>query len=218
MNVNNLITPGKPVIDIGANIGNKTQEFLDLGASVVLAVEMQHDLACQLLARFENKPVIVVCAAVSDLPGNFLQTLVVPDGNTLNTIRPEWTKGRFAGYTWKKGVKVPTIDLAGLVALAGDEPSYIKIDAEGSELEIARGMKARAINPLLISFEFTKEYLDSVIEIAGCFYGLNYEFSYAWGESTDTIIPFCERQEFLKSIFDTCDKDSWGSFFARRKK
>lgn len=218
MNINSLITPGKPVIDIGANIGNKTQEFLDLGASFVVAVEMQRELAFQLLARFDGRPVVVVCAAVTDKPGDFVQTFAVPDGNTLNTIQSAWMKGRFSGFQWKKDVKVPTIDLVGLIALSGGDPSYIKIDAEGSEKVIARCIKEKALTPELISFEYTKEYILDVAEIVG-YFGEDYEFSYALGESTETVIPFYERDTFLKSIFDSSKQDdSWGAFFARRKK
>ena len=60
------VSPGDLVLDIGAGDGAITARLLDAGARVV-AVELHHDRAAALRARFGTDPVRVVCADAADL-------------------------------------------------------------------------------------------------------------------------------------------------------
>lgn len=84
---------GGLIFDVGANVGNKTEVFLRLGARVV-AVEP--DRECRriigekfLQYRFAPKPVAIVGKALSDRVG--VETMWVDGpGSALNTLSKKW--------------------------------------------------------------------------------------------------------------------------------
>jgi FkbM family methyltransferase len=167
------MTPGTVIFDVGANRGQRTEIFLKLGARVV-AVEP--DASNQrLLARkfsgnwFRRRPVSVVGKAVSD--ANEVATLLVYEpGSGLNSLSQKWVRElgrdskRFGSRLEFSGrQQVETTTLESLIAEFG-VPGYIKIDVEGHEPSVLRGLKRPV--PLL-SFEvnlpeFLAEGLESI--------------------------------------------------------
>lgn len=73
------IKPGDLVFDIGANIGNRTRVFADIGARVVAVEPLPH---CYWALRwmFKFRPVIVIGAAASydDAPKRLTQNGFLP--------------------------------------------------------------------------------------------------------------------------------------------
>jgi 16S rRNA A1518/A1519 N6-dimethyltransferase RsmA/KsgA/DIM1 with predicted DNA glycosylase/AP lyase activity len=57
-----FVQPGDLVFDIGANMGNRIEAFVALGASVV-AVEPQSSCVASLRRLYQNQPDVVVVAA-----------------------------------------------------------------------------------------------------------------------------------------------------------
>lgn len=216
MNVNDLIIRGRPVIDIGAHIGNKTNDYLSLGSSYVVAVEAQPCLAEKLINRFEGRPVVVVCAAVADKPGGFVQIQTPEKGSAIATITEHWKSGRFAGYAWNNYVKVPTVTMEGLFVLAGGDPSYIKVDVEGAERLVAAGMES--CTPDAISFEYTHEFMGHIEDIVRFMYSHLYQFTYTLGESNQTVLEPSKWSVFWDHIREHSKPGDWGSFFAIRTK
>lgn len=147
--------------DIGANIGQKTDIFLALGARVV-AVEPQKDCSNYLLKKYKNNPrVTIVPKAIAEKIGE--KELFVCDANALSTTSKEWiaaqTKsGRFAEFSWNKKILVPTTTLTALIRQYG-EPDFCKIDVEGGELNVIRGLDQRIP---VIALEITEEGLDLI--------------------------------------------------------
>jgi FkbM family methyltransferase len=135
-----LLRPGDLVFDVGANIGEYTGAFIDLGATVV-AVEPQPQLAEHLRRRFHtDRRVTVVHTALSDHQGT--ATLYCPTADALATLeegRATGESGPGAKFRWSKTLTVP---LSTIDALVGDfgTPALIKIDVEGHELNVLQGM------------------------------------------------------------------------------
>jgi FkbM family methyltransferase len=143
---------GDLIFDIGANVGEKTDVFLKLGARV-LAVEP--DEACQgvlkekfLRYRVTPKPVVIVGKAVSDTITTKTMWFDGP-ASALNTLSYKWVKTlkddkqRFEytrcklDFVQQKEIETTTLDQ---LILAHGLPFFVKIDVEGHELSALQGL------------------------------------------------------------------------------
>jgi FkbM family methyltransferase len=141
------------IFDVGANHGAKTDVFLRLGARVV-AIEPDEGSQALLAEKFLKfrlvpRPVVVVGKAVSDAAG-FEPMWIDGPGSALNTLSPKWVEllkghgNRFQHqldkleFSARKTVETTTVEQ--LVAAHGT-PFYIKIDVEGHELRVLRGLQ-----------------------------------------------------------------------------
>jgi FkbM family methyltransferase len=166
------------VFDVGANRGQRTGIFVELGARVV-AVEPDQANQRLLARRFpvrNSRPgrVAIVAKAASDAPGE-KKFWIHEDGSGLNSLSAKWVgllagdKDRFGktiSFPTDKMVETVTLDY--LVREFG-EPAYIKIDVEGHEARVLRGLSSAAA---LLSFEvnlpeFIEEGLECVDILAG---------------------------------------------------
>lgn len=143
------VNPGRMLIfDVGANRGQRTAVFLKLGAEVV-ALEPdrfnQHLLARKFQGRLRKHPVTIVGKAVSDT-GRVETLWVTSPGSGLNTLSEKWVRtldvnvakfGSRIDYPDRQSVETTT--LAALMEEFG-APRYIKIDVEGHESRVLRGL------------------------------------------------------------------------------
>ncbi|MCC7418268.1 MAG: FkbM family methyltransferase [Acidobacteria bacterium] len=165
-----LLPDDRLIFDIGANIGSKAILFTKLAAQVVC---VEPDAACVdvLRRRFQRNPDvrIVHAAVVGDSAGT--GTLFKLAGaSSYNTLSPKWlalltdqAKPRFASPPEQEaGEIVPTTTLDRLIARFGT-PSYIKIDVEGSELSVIKGLSTTVP---LVSFEaILPEFREETLQI-----------------------------------------------------
>ncbi|MGY1604090.1 FkbM family methyltransferase [Geodermatophilus sp. SYSU D00815] len=137
-----LLDPGDLVIDVGANIGEFTGAFRDVGARV-LAVEPQPRLARHLRRRFrDDGDVTVVETALSDHTGE--ATLYCTTADALATLEEDRAAGETgpgAELEWGDTITVPLRTLDELIAEHG-RPALVKIDVEGHEPGVVRGLTA----------------------------------------------------------------------------
>jgi FkbM family methyltransferase len=137
-----LVPNGSLCFDVGANNGWKAEVLLDLGATVV-AVEPQPDAVAELRAQLGARArLTVLVVALADRPG--VGTLHLAQSATAASLVPGWG-GPDIGM-----IDVPILTLDLLIERYG-APHYCKIDVEGSDLAVLRGLS----QPLpLLSFEF----------------------------------------------------------------
>ncbi len=132
------------VLDVGANVGDMTQMFLDAGAVNVGCIEPIPDIFAKLQARFVDEPrVWVANLAVTDAADVALHGGVLRDQSVFNcyTLR---TAGDAAlesspDYRHKPpfDIQLSTIDwLAPRL-----QPDFIKIDVDGYEAKAMRGAR-----------------------------------------------------------------------------
>lgn len=210
-----LVPAGGLCFDVGANVGERTAIFVELGARVV-AVEPQPDCRRILRARFDER-VQIVDAALGRAPGK--AELLVASYHTLSSLAPDWVaevreSGRFAEFTWDRSQRVPVTTLDALVDAHG-VPDFCKIDVEGYELEVVEGLSA----PLpVLSFEFTVERREARCSAARHLDALGMRsFNYSPGESLR--FEFAEWTdlggilEFLKAPTHTAQ--TFGDVYAR---
>jgi FkbM family methyltransferase len=179
-----FLTAGDLCFDVGANLGNRSKVFLALGARVV-AVEPQAECATVLRAAFGARPdFMLIEQALGAAPGS--ATIRIPEASTIASMSPEWIEavrasGRFAEYHWDRAKTVPVTTLDALIAAHG-VPAFVKIDVEGFEGEVVRGLS----HPVgALSMEFTPERLGdtfAALEHLGALGRI--QLNYAMGEDT----------------------------------
>ena len=170
-----FIKPGNLCYDVGANVGDKTASLLQVEARVI-AIEPQPSCTKKIQKRFQDR-VTIIETGLSDRDGEI--ELQLTHTSTIASMNSEWIKSvkqqRFRKFNWDRKIKVPITTLDKLILLYG-QPKFIKIDVEGFELNVLKGLHHR-IN--YICFEFVPE----IIKIAiGCvdhlmFLNPNYEFN-----------------------------------------
>lgn len=149
--------------DVGANIGNRTKIFLKLGAKVV-AVEPQPECAQTIQLAYGNQRKLrVVQKALGEAEGE--AQMMISHQNELSSFSSEWvqavrTSGRFSHIEWIKTQNVQITTLDELIKQYG-VPRFIKIDVEGFEYPVIKGL-SKPVN--CISLEFTPEIIESSIK------------------------------------------------------
>jgi len=147
------LRPGDLIFDIGANEGFKADLFMRLGARVVAVDpdETNQSILRQRFARLRlvRKPIVIVGKAVSDNssletmwidgPGSAVNTLSQKWATTLNANKARHTHGH-SGLNFARQKTVETTTLEQLMSAFG-VPIFIKIDVEGYELNVIRGLQ-----------------------------------------------------------------------------
>ena len=150
--------------DIGANVGNRVAAFRRCGFRVV-AVEPQPACHASLRTAFGDDPAVtLINKAVGSRAGT--ATMMLSDDHIYSTLSQEFVdsatrSGRFGKAKWNKSIEVEVVTLDQLIADFG-QPAFIKVDVEGFEHEVVRGL-SRPVDAL--SLEWLPTTTDVVL---GC--------------------------------------------------
>lgn len=165
-----FVGSGDLCFDVGANVGNRTTVFTRLGASVV-AIEPQSECVHLLKMLYRSNPnVHVLQKAVGDAEGT--AELSTSSFSTVSSLSPEWRQ-KFKEWesptaTWD-GTESVAVTTLGLVIEDYGVPRFIKIDVEGYEAQVLKGLP-RPVDAL--SFEFHSFLVDAARECLGLLAGL----------------------------------------------
>ncbi|MEG4344962.1 FkbM family methyltransferase [Microcoleus sp. A2-C5] len=182
-----FVQPGDLCFDIGAHVGNHLLALSRLDARVV-GIEPQPHCMHLLKSWYGHHPhITLVEQAVGAVRGT--ETLLVSQRTpTVTTLSRDWMQAvqqidSFAHVRWDTTLSVSVTTLDSLIAQYG-KPAFCKIDVEGNELEVLRGL-SQPIRAL--SFEYTPSAINLAL---GCIERLNhlgpYEFNWKpakFGES-----------------------------------
>jgi len=210
------VQPGGLSFDIGANVGNRVELFVEIGSRVV-AVAPQPECARTLGLRFGSDPRFTLLqVAVGDEPGSArlrLSTSPVLASMSPRFIEATTGSGRFAHDHWLDDtvdVRVTTLDH--LIAVFG-VPDFIKIDIEGAEPQALAGL---TVEVPALSFEFACELTDHA---ASCVQHLansgSYDFALSEGESHD-LGPWVTADEIVTRL-GQLPILAWGDVYARSR-
>ena len=211
-----FINNGDLCFDIGANIGDKAELFIQLGAMVV-AVEPQESCWRVLKKRFKSERVSVEPVALDSSKG--IKTIFIDRSHTLATISQDWIdivkqSGRFSGHNWTDKSVVQTTTLDDLINKYG-KPVFCKIDVEGAEFEVLQGL-SQTIN--VISIEFVSERLDASMNCIDYLSELGKaEFNYCLGGSMVFASPDWVDSGQIKTSLNAmdCDIQNYGDLYIR---
>lgn len=130
------------VFDVGANRGQSSEKYIKLGARVV-AFEPQEDLHLQIRQLCRNSPRLVIASCGLGSTEEIKRFFLTSYDQTAS-LRDDWEGERIG----EKSIQVSTLDHQ--IAIHGI-PTYCKIDVEGWELEVLKGL-SKPIS--IISFEY----------------------------------------------------------------
>ena len=195
------------IFDVGANIGDKSAVFSKLALKVI-AFEPTESLFKLLRKRFRHKNVEVLNYALGSTAGR-LDFFEIPDNAAynslsrkhLNTIIPTRNIASNTGIETKK-IQVEQIER--FIGRFG-VPDYIKIDVEGYEFEVLKGLTTPAP---FISFEANlPDFLEESIGILHYLDGLasgRYNYNIVYGDSF-LLGHFVTKSEAIQ-VLSTTDK------------
>lgn len=191
-------------------MGNKTAEYLKQGARVV-AFEPEPLSFAKLQARFAAEPnVTVLPVAVAAEPG-VRKLESCSKARTISTLDPAWKTGRFEKYLWDESVDVQMTTLDAAIEKYG-VPQFIKIDVEGYEEEVLKGLSRKVA---YLSFEFAGEFPERLM---GCVKRLldlgYYDFTVSFATEPQFAMEWGAWDRVVKAITEQ-GKTAWGDVYAR---
>lgn len=205
------------IFDIGANTGNYIDYCLSrYPRSIIIGVEANDNLAKYLEQKFyNNKNIIIINHVVSSI-NNIDINFYISNINTISTASKEWIeKSRFSmQHKWDSIVQKKTITLDKMIDSYG-KPDLIKIDVEGHELEVIKGLSSKQSE---ICFEWTEEGYANLHPIAEHLQNLGYhDFGFIY-EDNYNIKPYvyCPWEELdLHKDINIERKEKWGMIWVR---
>ncbi|MGE5105989.1 MAG: FkbM family methyltransferase [Sphingobacteriales bacterium] len=209
VNENNLC------FDIGANMGSRVATFLLLKAKVI-AVEPQQACYKELQKVFKNEEVTIVTKGAGSKAE--IKNFYIADDTLISSFSTEWIdgmkQGHFAHNRWDKveQIEITTLDI--LITQYGI-PDFIKIDTEGFELEVLKGLSTPV---KALSFEYTlphqKDKAIECIVLLNQLYNGNALYNICRDESYEMNfkqwLNYTELKTFLES--NSFCKDNFGIY------
>ncbi|RYY60600.1 MAG: FkbM family methyltransferase [Chitinophagaceae bacterium] len=197
-----FLKEGQLVFDVGANMGNRVEIFLELGCKVV-AVEPQPKCQSHLLKTFGNR-INIVAEGLGEKVEK--KTMYISNVSTISSLSEEWIdsvkKTRFAGQEWNQTETISINTMDNLISTYG-LPFFCKIDVEGYELEVLKGLS----QPVpFMSLEYTvPEQTNKLEDCIKLLHRLDpdYVYNYSNGEDMSFAMPqFVSYDVFINYIYD----------------
>jgi FkbM family methyltransferase len=206
----------KLAFDIGANIGQKTNILLNSGYKVV-AFEPNPDLNNKLNRIYkDNDNIIIDSSGLSD--NNGINDFFICNSETLSTLSLDFIKNsRFSNkHNWNVKIPINTITLDSAIEKYGI-PDFIKIDVEGYELNVIKGL-TKLLSNTMICFEWEEENKENIEAIVKYLQDIGYN-NFSIKEKDD--IYFENELTWLSwndinFDFDVNRKEKWGMIYVRK--
>jgi FkbM family methyltransferase len=204
------------IFDIGANRGAFTDRCLqEYRHAKIVLVEPNDNLQHILNQKFLNNKNITILSHVVSTTSDELIDFYISDCDVISTSSTDWiNNSRFTGnYSWYP-VKKQTINIDKMVKIYGT-PDLLKIDVEGYELEVIKGLSEKQKE---ICFEWAEEQYTNINKICEHLKQIGYQ-----------EFGFIYQDEYLKrpaefTTWEKCKihddimperKEKWGMIWVR---
>jgi FkbM family methyltransferase len=196
-----FLQPGDIYFDVGANMGNRIEPLVEQGIKII-AVEPQENLA-QFLKKKYGERITVIQKGLGALDQE--AQMFISSSHVFSSFSSDWIdsvkkSGRFKEHTWEATATVKITTLDALIKQFG-KPKFIKIDVEGYEFEVLKGLSIPIEN---ISFEYTTpEQTQKAIDCLTKLHSLspNVRCNYSIGEELEWALPhWLSYEEMVRHI------------------
>lgn len=169
------------VFDIGANIGAFSEKILSFNENCkIILIEPNDDLKKTLEDKFIGKNVEILNFIVSEKSNEIIK-FHISNADKISTASVDWIlNSRFSNnYEWNKVVKKLSINLEDLIKKYGN-PDLIKIDVEGYEYEVIKGLVSKQKE---ICFEWAEEKYEDINKTCEYLEKIGYDqFGFIYGD------------------------------------
>jgi FkbM family methyltransferase len=206
---NQFIKSGDLVFDVGANKGNRTVIFLELGAKVV-AVEPQKECYEHLTKRFGDK-IDLIKLGLGEKEST--ATMYVSGSTLISSFSKDHVdmmqEDRFKGAAWGKTIEIKMTTMDVLIDKYGT-PAFCKIDVEGYEYDVLKGLSKplKALSLEYIVPENTQVLVDCLKHLSNLgaiecnfSYGESMKFDLDKWKSGQEMIDFVQTEEFTNTSY-----------------
>jgi len=195
----------RTLLDIGCNVGGYSLYFPDKFDRFVL-VDANNEAIEEAKKKQYGGEAVFLNFAVG---AGASKTLFLNSGSVLSSTSQKWKESsRFKDTTWTGTTVVPAISLQSLVD--DYEPSFIKIDIEGSDLE---AIKTLAKKTCSLCFEYVLEFTKDTILAIEYLSSLGYtQFSIEKGDYPLLESNWKSLEDAIYTLkdFNSKNKDNWG--------
>jgi FkbM family methyltransferase len=210
-----FVQKGDLVFDVGAHIGRHAEIFTDLGGRVI-SIE-PNPRCCEQLARLAKvRDIHVENCAAGDTPGK-LKLRICKD-SVISTVVDAWYEGArrspiHRDAEWLETLEVGVVTLDQMAERYGT-PTFVKIDAEGYDDHVLKGMSFR---PRGLCFEYNRllpEVAERCFETRALSSG--YEFNFSPGLDLRNVCEeWMSAQQICKHLSDFAGNEEYGDVLAR---
>ena len=210
-----FIKSGDLVFDVGANKGNRTVIFLELGAKVV-AVEPQKECYEHLVKRFGDT-IDLIKLGLGEKEST--ATMYVSGSTLISSFSKDHVdvmkEDRFKGADWGDTIEIEMTTMDVLIGKYGT-PAFCKIDVEGYEYDVLKGLSKplKALSLEYIVPENTQVLVDCLAHLSSLG---NIECNFSYGESMKYNLPkWKSGKEMIDYIqTDEFTNTSYGDVYIR---
>lgn len=210
-----FIRQGDLVFDVGAHVGRYSEIFTDLGGKVV-SVEPNPRCCEQLRRLAQVRDIYVEPCAAGDVPGKL--KLRICEDSVLSTVAEDYYQQAqkapiHKDARWLEAVDVDVVTLDQLADRYGI-PAFVKIDAEGYDDHVLRGMSFR---PRALTFEYAHILPEVAARcLATPVLSNGYVFNFSPGLALKYVSEdWMSGEEVLKRLSDSVGNEAYGDVVAR---
>ena len=204
-----FIKSGDLVFDVGANKGNRTVIFLELGAKVI-AVEPQKECYEHLTKRFGDK-IDLIKLGLGEKEST--ETMYVSGSTLISSFSKNHVdmmqEDRFKGADWGDTIEIKMTTMDKLIEKYGT-PAFCKIDVEGYEYDVLKGL-SRPLKGLSLEYivpENTQVLVDCLTHLSNLgsiecnfSYGESMKYNLPKWKSGKEMIDFVQTKEFTDTSY-----------------
>lgn len=212
-----FLHPNDKVFDVGANLGNRVEVFLSLKNSVI-AIEPQ--LYCYNYLKLKySKSITLLNIALGSKKDRMLM-YINTKSSTISSLSIDFINkmkaNRFKNQEWNERQEV-TIDTLDNIITQYGEPKFIKIDVEGFEVEVLKGLSHKV---KYICFEYSiPEQISNIFECLDLINKIspNYTYNFSLEETNSFVFETWKNYDDIRDTLKnkTVIFQNFGDIYAK---